>query len=262
MARKQRNNVDYFPHPVDHGKKMFYLRSKFKNDGYTVWFMLLEELGKADYHYLNLSDKVQIMYLSASLMVSEETLREIINTLVEFKEFDKELWEKESILYNEKFIENIEDAYKKRSNECISKNVLLDLLESKGELKHLKSIPKQEKSTLKGDENPQTKLYYSKENKTIVNYNNKTTAKDFKKLLIELGAEENHIDDWFKVRKQKRAAFTATAFTLVINECINNNFSVATAIKTAAENSWSGFKYEWYLNVKPQLATTSNDDNR
>ena len=82
MARKERNNIDYFPHSVSHGKKMFYLRDKFNNDGYAVWFMLLEELGKADYHYLDLKDDIQLMYLSSEFKVSELMLNEIIEEIM------------------------------------------------------------------------------------------------------------------------------------------------------------------------------------
>ena len=155
MARPQRNNVDYFPHPVNHGKKMFYLRSKYKNDGYTVWFMLLEELGKAEYHYLDLKDDVQKMYLSSTFMVTEEILENIINDLVKFEEFDKELWENESILYNQKFVNNIKDAYKKRSNDCIDKKSLIDVLKAKGRSIEAKLPPNEAKEILEVPVKPQ-----------------------------------------------------------------------------------------------------------
>lgn len=128
MARQERNNVDYFPHTVSHGKKMFYLRSKYKNDGYTVWFMLLEQLARAEYHYLNLSNEVELMYLSCEFMVAEETLTDIINILVKFGDFDADLWNNYRILFNEKFVESVSDAYKKRNNDCISKSNLYKLL--------------------------------------------------------------------------------------------------------------------------------------
>ncbi|MGB0896856.1 MAG: DUF4373 domain-containing protein [Flavobacteriaceae bacterium] len=165
MARKERNNIDYFPHSVSHGKKMFYLRDKFKNDGYAVWFMLLEELGKADYHYLDLKDPIQLMYLSSEFKVSELMLNEIIETLVKFDEFDKELWSKEKILFNQKFNENISDAYKKRNNDCINKDSLLSLLIAKGRSLSLKSTPKPPKPISKGVINTQSIVEYSKENK-------------------------------------------------------------------------------------------------
>lgn len=169
MARKQRNSVDYFPHSVTHGKKMFYIRNKYKNDGYAVWFMLLEELGKTEYHYLDLGQQIQKMYLSAEMMVSENLLIDIINDLVKLDEFDRELWDNESILYNEKFVENIKDAYKKRSNECIDKNSLVELLTIKGRIKTLKSNLKTTKSNSKVSENTQSKVKKSKVKNTKVN---------------------------------------------------------------------------------------------
>lgn len=165
MARKERNNIDYFPHSVNHGKKMFYLRDKYKNDGYAVWFMLLEELGKADYHFLDLKDDIQLMYLSSEFKVSELMLNEIISILVKFGEFDAELWDNEKILFNLKFIENISDAYKKRNNDCITKNSLVELLTAKGRLSSSKSIPKPPKSIPKAPVNPQSIVEYSIEEK-------------------------------------------------------------------------------------------------
>ncbi len=149
MARKEKNNVEYFPHSVNHGKKMFCLRSKYKNDGYAVWFMLIEHLGKADNHYLDLKDDVQMIYLSSELMVDEVVLLDIINMLVKLNVFDSELWNKERILYNQEFVESISDAYKKRNNKCIDRNSLILLLTSKGRYKPSKSIPKLDNSDLK-----------------------------------------------------------------------------------------------------------------
>jgi len=61
MARPERRNVDYFPHPVKHGKKMFFIENKYGNDGYSSWFKILEQLGDADDHYLDLEDQSQLM---------------------------------------------------------------------------------------------------------------------------------------------------------------------------------------------------------
>lgn len=183
MARKERNSVDYFPHSVTHGRKMFYLRSKFGNDGYAVWFMLLEQLGKSEYHYLDLKDKIQLMYLSSEFMVTEIVLKEIISILVDFEEFDKELWDEQSILYNEKFIENVSDAYKKRNNECIDKKSLLSLLSSKGRSLSPKSIPKLPKSKSEVPDNTQSIVYYTKEDESKENkskLNQKTLLSEIK----------------------------------------------------------------------------------
>jgi hypothetical protein len=196
MARKERNNIDYFPHSVIHGRKMFYLRSKFKNDGYAVWFILLEQLGKSEYHYLDLSDKIQLMYLSSECMVSESVLREIIEILVEFNEFNKELWENYNILFNEKFIENISDAYKKRNNECVNIDSLLLLLKSKGRIIDCKSTHKPPKSKSTVPVNPQSIEEYNKLNKSKKNII--PNFEDFKNYALE--KKENICVDSLKLK--------------------------------------------------------------
>ena len=209
MARQERNDVDYFPHSVTHGKKMFYLRSKFGNDGYAVWFMLLENLGKASYHYLNLSDDVELMYLSSELKVSDAALTEIINDLVKLDEFDRELWEENKILFNEKFIENVSDAYKKRNNNCIDRNSLLLLLESKGIRKPSKGNPKPSKFTLKVGSKPQRIVKESKEEEIKEKEIKKEQFKDreykpnFDKLFVKIKGRPNQ--DWItEVYEERR----------------------------------------------------------
>lgn len=176
MARPERNNVDYFPHPVSHGRKMYYLDRKYQNDGYTVWFRTLEELGRADFHYLDLRDDTQLMYLSSRCNVSEQLYLEIIGVLVKFGDFDRWLWERHRIIWNQKFVDSIQEAYKKRANDCITKPKLLEKLKPgfRGEetpIKEEETPIKEEKTQFpreKGVSNPQRKEKKSKEEKSKV----------------------------------------------------------------------------------------------
>lgn len=202
MARPQTNKIDYFPHPVTHGKKMSYMEKKYKNDGYAVWFKILEELGNTEYHYLDLSDEVQIMFLSDRCLVSEDVLLSIINDLIRLREFDQKLWEENRIIFNEKFIESIQDAYKKRINDCINKNSLLMLLDSlgvrklpKGELKPIK----RELSTL---ENPQSKVKDSKVKKRRGEKGGKTPPSSSAFDLIQ--SEKNQELNIFEMQNKKQ----------------------------------------------------------
>jgi hypothetical protein len=171
MARPERNSVDYFPHPITHGKGMFYMRTKYGNDSYVVWFMLLEKLGGADYHYLDLQNKLQVMYLSAEFKVDESVLIEMITDLVMVSEddFNSELWKEERILYNQKFVDSIADAYKKRSNSIIELSTLLRLLVSIGRIKPSKLTCKLDLRDPSAPIKPQSKVKYSKVDNRIVN---------------------------------------------------------------------------------------------
>ena len=159
MARPQRNNVDYFPFLCKEGTAMFYIEQKYGNDGFATWIKVLRHLAVTNNHYLNLNNKAEFMLLSSKCRVSEMVLNEIINDLCDLGEFDKELWSYK-IVWCQKFIDSIQDAYNKRNNKCITLEGLRLLLTSLGVLKLSKLPPK-------GGEKPQTKEEYSIEDKTI-----------------------------------------------------------------------------------------------
>tara|TARA_R110000751_G_scaffold119480_1_gene220032 strand:- start:2302 stop:3231 length:930 start_codon:yes stop_codon:yes gene_type:complete len=158
MARPQRNNVDYFPFICEEGTKMFYIEETYGNDGFAVFVKLLRELARADNHYLDLSKKSTKMFLSAKCKVSVGVLEAIVTDLVELEKFDTELWNENSIVWCQSFVDSIQDAYSKRSNNCIDRNSLLLLLGAKGIRKPLKSTPKPSLDKPKGDVNPQSKV--------------------------------------------------------------------------------------------------------
>jgi len=161
MARPTRNDVDYFPFMCKEGKGMFVIEEKYGNDGFATWIKILRSLATTNFHYLNLSDPSEKMFLSAKCKISQNVLESIIDDLINLGEFEKELWDEFSILYSEKFIESIEDAYKKRNNSPLTKKQLLDHLSSLGVNKPSKIIPKPSFETLKGGNNPQSKVEYS-----------------------------------------------------------------------------------------------------
>jgi len=162
MARPERNDIDYFPHEVTHGKKMFIIENKYKNDGYAVWFKLLEELGKANFHYLDFNDEEQLMYLSSKFNIEEELLKNIVEDLAKLNAINKELYLENKIVFSEKFIESIQDAYKRRNNKCITLG---------GLCKHLliKCKLNVDINLINADNKPQTKVDYNKLNENKEN---------------------------------------------------------------------------------------------
>lgn len=161
MARPQRHNVDYFPHYISDGKKMFVIEAKFGNDGYAVWFKILETLAKTDNHFINCNDESNLMFLAARCRITEERLVEIIGAIVKLGELDGILWNQCRIIWSDKFIESVQDAYSKRSNNCITKTQLLTMLKGLGvqypDLNEVNSPVNQVNYPVK----PQSKVEYS-----------------------------------------------------------------------------------------------------
>lgn len=162
MARPERNNVDYFPFICEDGNKMFYIEETYGNDGFATFVKLLRELAKTNYHYLDLSKPTTVMFLSAKCKVSKETLLSIIKDCVELGKFDAMLWNENSIIWCQDFVDSIQDAYSKRNNKCITYDGLLLLLIGLGVRK-----PSKSKTTDTG--NTQSKEEYSKPKESKVN---------------------------------------------------------------------------------------------
>ena len=76
---------------------------------------------------------------------------------------------------------------------------------------------------------------------------------NFKSELVLQGVEPEIIEDWLTVRRKKKASNTKTAFKNLLTEISKANLTANEAVKIAAENSWAGFKANWYENTKPKV---------
>lgn len=182
MSRPVKENVDYFPFLCKEGRAMHYIENKYQNDGFAVWTKLLRMLAVTNNHWLNLNNKMDVMFLSSKCFVTEERLFEIISDLASLGEIDKELWENHRIVWNQKFIDSIQDAYLRRNNKCIT---------YEGLLKHLDSlcIRKLGKGEQKVPVNNQIKEKKTKQNNT--KEKNVPTEEEFVKYFIDNGYPED-----------------------------------------------------------------------
>lgn len=159
MAREQRKDVDYFPHECIHGRKMHIIQKKYKNDGYAAWFKLLEELGKANNHYIDISDETTLMFLASTFDIDEDMTISILNDLAKLGAIDKFLFDNYQVIWSEKFKKSIEDAYRKRKLKIFEYSDVLNEIKQKngqsgGSYSHTDGntaevIPKVKKSKVK-----------------------------------------------------------------------------------------------------------------
>jgi len=138
---------------------MFIIESKFGNDGYAAWFKILETLAKTDNHWIDLQDEANLMFLSAKCRIAEGVLLELIEAVVKLGEIDSQLWHEQKVIWCQKFVDSIEDAYRKRNNECVTKASLIAILGGLG--RNIKPLGHSE-----GGVNPQSKEEESKEEQT------------------------------------------------------------------------------------------------
>jgi hypothetical protein len=150
MTRPRKQTVDYFPHSCNHGQTMFILEQRYGNDGYAFWFKLLELLGKAQGHYLDLEKIAALEFLASTTRVVPDICVEILNLLARLEAIDPELWESK-IIWSDNFVNGITDAYRNR------------VLETPMRPDNLRKKPPI--SPVSDGDNPQIKLKESKENK-------------------------------------------------------------------------------------------------
>jgi hypothetical protein len=125
MARPRKKNVDYFPHYCQHGKTLTILEARWGNDGYAFWFKLLEMLGAADGHFLDMRDPTTMAFLCAKTRVDEVSAVEILEMLARLCAIDPDLWAV-GCLYSQNFVDHVADAYRLRKEFLPKKEALLE----------------------------------------------------------------------------------------------------------------------------------------
>ena len=125
MARTEKDTVTYFPHDshASSGDTLTVLQSRWGNNGYAVWFKLLEKIAAADGHYIDCRNPVKWNLLVAQLGVDEITTVEIIKLLVVMGNIDRELWDSR-VIWIQKLVDNVAGVYQNRRREVPQKPVI------------------------------------------------------------------------------------------------------------------------------------------
>ncbi len=128
MAKKKTNTVDYFPHPVKNGTRMYVMEQKYGDKGYCCYYKLLEMLGAAENHTLDFRGMKDLLYFAASLRATEIETMEMLGTLAELGSIDKTLWLEKRIVWCQQFVDNVEHLYlTKRHREPPSRSNIVEL---------------------------------------------------------------------------------------------------------------------------------------
>lgn len=127
MARAKTNTVEYFPHDVNQDKFRYMLKRKYPRDGYCVYYALLELLGGSENHFYDMSDDYGRDYFIEYTDVESDLVDKILFDLAEWGVIDKEMFSK-GLLWNQQFVDNIADVYRKRKRETPNKYAICESL--------------------------------------------------------------------------------------------------------------------------------------
>jgi len=147
---KEKHTAPYFLHDVDRGYKMRRIIKKFGNDGYAMWYSLLEQLCTHEQYYIFV-DQDKLEDLSDYCNVDSKNLSEFMDycSMKYPDHFDYELWSEYRIIRNNKLLSSLIDSLydidpkvegkgnsKKRKGKVLTNSELkLKYKESKREVK-------------------------------------------------------------------------------------------------------------------------------
>jgi uncharacterized phage protein (TIGR02220 family) len=244
LARPIKDGMDYFPHDTDASsdEKVEALMMLYGTKGYTFYFILLERIYRAPEFELNISDAETIQILSRKMTITTEEFHQILNSAIKHKCFDRERYEKDSVLTS--------NGIKKRAGIVVEKREKMRV--KYGSKKEIISDAETTQETQ--EETPQSKVKESKVKDSkedihipfqdIINYLNSKTKSNYK-------PTTNKTKDCIKMRWNE--GFKIDDFKKVIDiktaEWLNTDMS-----KFLRPETLFGTKFEGYLNQKPGQA--------
>lgn len=167
MGRPRRQTVDYFPHFVStDSKTKFILEESWGNNGYAFWFKLLELLGRSEGHYYDCSAISNKKYLVALMKIEQDTIDEILETLADLGNIDKELWEERKVIWCQSLVDNLQDVYSKRTVSA-PKRPFTEQTEEEQEEKPPEDKPKKRGRPKKSEARPKRKSVLSAEQQAL-----------------------------------------------------------------------------------------------
>ena len=127
MGRKSSNKAEYFFHYVSARKTIFILESRWKNDGYAVWFKLLEVLAASEGHFYDLNPPQNLEYFRAKMLVQDDIRADILDLLADLGNIDPVLYREHRILWCQALVDDLgETLYQKRKHPAPSKPTIVN----------------------------------------------------------------------------------------------------------------------------------------
>lgn len=126
MARTPKTGLDYFSHDVNMAsdRKIKLLKAKNGLVGYAVYIRLLEEAYRESGYYLECSDDFDLLFASDNNLDINVYIN-IINDCINYKLFDRDLYDKYKILTSKRMQKNFFDATTRRKKVEVYKEYLL-----------------------------------------------------------------------------------------------------------------------------------------
>ncbi|MBN1663412.1 MAG: DUF4373 domain-containing protein [Deltaproteobacteria bacterium] len=240
MSRPRKQTIDYFPHHCQHGRILFILEKHFSNDGYAVFYKLLEQLGASEGHFLDFNQPDKWEYFTAITLLDEDIVTNILNKMSDIGVIDRELWQ-EKIVWAQFFVDDLEDVYSRRKIQKPDKPGLMSTKTPFNGNNDDINPTDANNNPVTCNINPQSKVKESKEKK-IKKEKNKNPA-EFVFELPDWIPDETWVQ-FEAMRKKIKKPLTPYASHLIVLELKKiqtlHNHDPVDVINQSIKNSWQG----------------------
>ena len=156
MGRLPKIGVDYFTLDVHaaSGPTLFTVQNRFGNDGYALWFKLLEFMGTQEKLYADFSVPKDWEYFVSLARVDKDRAVAILDLLANIDAIDKELWTTKKIVWSNNFAGRAKPVFDKRGTLTPDKPEIE--VNEQTEESQTQPAPKRKKKT---DDDPNKKKY-------------------------------------------------------------------------------------------------------
>ena len=124
MSRPDSKNVFYFPHYTKSTSELDLIEHKHNSEGYKAYYRLQEMVADADYHRLSLATQDDKEMFELGMNCRQEVVDDVIRILLDRGRIDRELWEKEDVIWWQDFVETLKPVYLNRRKPLPDKTIV------------------------------------------------------------------------------------------------------------------------------------------
>jgi len=168
MGRPERRDVDYFPFYIKDGRTLFILENKYQCKGTGFFTNVMRFLSRTPDHHFQIEKESDKLYFFATVKCDEVSGLDMIEIMIETQKLDRDCWEQKKVIACQDYLLSIQDAYRKRLNECITLDeikTLYGITTGRNEVTAGVTTPDSDIGAITTDDKPQSKEKKRKEKK-------------------------------------------------------------------------------------------------
>ena len=166
MGRPERRDVDYFPFYIKDGRTLFILENKYQCKGTGFFTNVMRFLSRTPDHHFQIEKESDKLYFFATVKCDQASGLDMIEIMVETQKLDRDCWEQKKVIACQDYLLSIQDAYRKRLNECITLDEIktfYGITTGRNKVTAGVTTPDSDVGGISSGDNPQSKEKESKE---------------------------------------------------------------------------------------------------